>query len=153
MKLITSFVLLFLISNGAMADETIKVTVGTQSYHCELGAELKCLAVNDIQRKTIQLKKNDGSVAVEDKPRGLSIDVSTSLSEGRVVYDLTTCSLQSCSISTVTTDFSGSINQVVSGQYNITQKSFDIIGIFLTTQNGLSFNLEDKILSRIKRIK
>jgi hypothetical protein len=153
MKLITSFGLLFLLSNGAFGEETIKVTIGTQSYHCDLGAELKCVSVNEVQRKTIQLKKNDGSAGVEDKPRGLSVDVLTSLNKGQIVYDLTICSSQSCSISTVTTDSSGSIDQMVSGQYNITQKSFDVIGFFITTNTGLSHDLEGGILSRIRRFK
>lgn len=153
MKLITVFGFLFLMIKGAFAEETLKIAVGTQSYHCELGAELKCVALNEVQSKIIQLKKNNGIVVVEDKPRGLSVNVSTSLDKGRVVYDLTTCSPQSCSMSTVTTDTLGGINQVVSGQYNITLRSFDIIGFIISTQAGINNDLEDKILSKIRRFK
>jgi hypothetical protein len=147
--------LIFLIGNSVnlvMADESVKVVVGTQTYRCELGAELNCHPVNEVQQKTILLKKNGGAVNVEDKPRNLSADLSTSLNNGLVVYDVTLCSGQSCSISTVTTDSTGTIDQVLSGQYNITQKSFDVLGFFISSHVGF-INFSDKILASIKKMK
>ena len=128
------------------------MTVGTQTYHCDLGAELNCKAVNEVQQKAILIKKNGGQVGVEDKPRGLTADAVTSLSGTNVVYDLTICSPQACSIATTTSDSLGKINQVVSGQYNITQKSFDVLGFFISTQAGI-VNLEEQVIHKIKVIK
>ena len=147
-KLIAGLGLLLLVSNSAFADDTVKVTVGTQSYHCDLGAELNCKAVNEVQQKAIVLKKNGGQVGVEDKPRGLAASAVTSLNGTNVVYDVTICSGQSCSISTVTTDSTGKINQVISGQYNITQKSFDVLGFFISTQAGVT-DLQEKIIQKL----
>lgn len=141
-----------LLSTSIFADDSIKVTVGTQSYHCTLGSELDCKAVNEIERKTVLLKKNGGTVGAEDKERGLSADVATSLNGGNVIYDVTICSSQSCSVSTVTSDSIGSIDQVISGQYNITQKSFDVIGFFVSTHSTLA-NFQAKILNGMKKIK
>ena len=137
-----------LISNSVFAEDTVKVTVGTQTYHCDLGAELSCKAVNEVQQKVIVLSKSGGQVGVEDKARGLTVSAVTSLSSKNVVYDLTICSSQSCSISTVTSDSTGKINQVISGQYNITQKSFDVLGFFISTQGDAS-NLQDKIIQKL----
>ena len=151
-KLITGLGILLLISNNAFADDTVKVRVGTQSYHCELNPELSCKAVNEVQQKVILLKKNGGQVGVEDKLRGLTADAVTSLNGTDIVYDVTICSAQSCSISTVTSDSTGKINQVISGQYNITQKAFDVLGFFISTQAGVT-NLKDLILKKIERVK
>ncbi|MDD4974087.1 MAG: hypothetical protein PHY93_07030 [Bacteriovorax sp.] len=147
-KLITGLGLILLISNSSFAEDTVKVTVGTQSYHCDLGAELSCKAVNEVQQKAIVLKKNGGQVGVEDKARGLNADAVTSLNGTNVVYDVTICSGQSCSISTVTSDSTGKINQVISGQYNITQKSFDVLGFFISTQAGVT-ELQEIILQKL----
>ncbi|MBC7538922.1 MAG: hypothetical protein H7281_08875 [Bacteriovorax sp.] len=141
-----------MISNNAFAVDTVKVTVGTQTYHCDLGAELSCKAVNEVQQKAIVLKKVGGQVGVEDKARGLTAEAVTSLSGTNVVYDVTICSGQSCSISTLTTDSTGTINQVISGQYNITQKSFDVLGFFISTQTPV-VDLQEKILQKLGRIK
>ena len=141
-----------LLTNITLADDTVKVTVGTQSYHCDLGSELNCKAINEVQQKVINLKKNGGQVGAEDKVRGLSADVITSLNGNNVVYDVTICSGQSCSISTVTSDLTGKINQVISGQYNITQKSFDILGFFISTQAN-AINLQETILNKLERLK
>jgi hypothetical protein len=144
MKFLSGLGFIFLILNSAYADDTVRVTVGTQTYHCEIGTALTCNPVNEVQQKTILLKKNGGNLSVEDKARNLSAYTVTSLSGAKVVYDITICSSQSCSISTVTSDSSGNINQVISGQYNITQKSFDVLGFFISTQNGV-VDLQAKI--------
>ena len=151
-KLLCGLGFLVLITNSSFADDTVKVTVGTQTYHCEINSELSCKAVNEIQQKAILLKKNGGEVGVEDKPRGLTADTVTSLNGTNVVYDVTICSAQSCSISTVTSDSTGTINQVISGQYNITQKSFDVLGFFISTHAGV-VNLQEKIMQKISRVK
>ncbi|MDO9182720.1 MAG: hypothetical protein Q7U04_09940 [Bacteriovorax sp.] len=152
MKLMTGLSVFLMLSTNTFADDTMKITVGTQSYHCELGSTLDCKAVNEVQQKTIMLKKNGGSIGVEDKPRALSADAITSLNGTNVVYDVTICSAQSCSISTLTTDSAGKINQVISGQYNITQKSFDIIGFFISSQAGVA-NLQEIVLSKLGKLK
>jgi hypothetical protein len=145
-----SFILL--ISNSSFADDTVKVTVGTQTFHCELGQALSCKAINQIQQKAIVLKKTGGQVSVEDKPRGLSAEVVTSLNGTNVVYDMSVCSTQTCSLSTVTSDSSGKIDQVISGQYNMTQKSFDVIGFFISTQTPFQ-NLSEIIINQVGKIK
>jgi hypothetical protein len=134
------------VSNATnVTDETVKVTVGTQTYHCELGAELSCKAVNEVQQKIIQLKRNGGQVGAEDKARALTADVVTSLDGSNIIYDVTICSAESCSISTTTTDSTGEINLVVSGQYNITKKSFDVLGFFISTNASVT-DLQSKVL-------
>jgi hypothetical protein len=145
MKLIAVIGFLLLNLSNTFADDTVKVRVGTQSYHCELNPELNCNAANEVQQKVISLKKNGSSIEVEDKARGLSASTAVSLNGANVVYDITICSAQSCTISTVTSDSTGNINQVLSGQYNITQKSFDILGFFITTNTGIS-DFKEKIL-------
>ncbi|MGZ3807585.1 MAG: hypothetical protein ACXVCE_05825 [Bacteriovorax sp.] len=145
-KTIAFLGLFLLTSTQSFAEDTVKATIGTQTYLCELTTQLSCKAVNQVQQKEMLLKKNAERIQIEDKDRGLSAEVSTSLDNNNVVYDLTLCSSQSCSMSTVTSDPSGNINQVMSGQYNITQKSFYVLGFFISTHaNGL--NLEDKILN------
>ncbi|MGZ3787880.1 MAG: hypothetical protein ACXVLQ_05120 [Bacteriovorax sp.] len=145
-KTIAFLGLFLLTSTQSFAEDTVKATIGTQTYLCELTTQLSCKAVNQVQQKEMLLKKNAERIQIEDKDRGLSAEVSTSLDNNNVVYDLTICSSQSCSMSTVTSDPSGNINQVMSGQYNITQKSFYVLGFFISTHaNGL--NLEDKILN------
>ena len=138
--------------NTSFAEDTVKVTVGTQTYHCELGAELSCKAINQVQQKSLLLKKNGGQVGVEDKPQGLNADVSTSLNGTNVVYDFTICSAQTCSVTTTTSDSTGKINQVISGQYNITQKSFNILGFFISNQAG-AIDLQEQVLQNIRRVK
>ena len=152
MKIIAVLASILMISTNLFAEDTVKVTVGTQSYHCDLGSELSCKAVNEVQSKVILLKKSGGQVGVEDKPRSLTATADTSLNGTNVVYDVTICSALSCSASTVTSDSTGKINQVISGQYNITQKSFDILGFFISTQAGI-VNLQDIILKKLNKIK
>lgn len=144
--------LFVLASNLALADDSVRVTVGTQTYHCELGAELNCTAINEVQQKTIMLKKSGGEVGAEDKAHKLSASVLTTLSGTNVVYEMTICSSKTCSLTSTTSDSSGAIDQVVSGQYNITEASFDVIGFFITTNTGMT-NFQDKIQQRISKLK
>lgn len=140
-------IVLFLISTTVvLADDSVKVTVGTQTYLCELSNELNCKAVNAVQQKVILLKKQSGKVQIEDKVKGLSAEVITNFVNNNVVYDMTLCSNLSCSISTTTSDATGNINQVMSGQYNITQNSFYVLGFFISTHAN-PINLEEKILN------
>jgi hypothetical protein len=140
-----------LISVASFADDTVKVTVGTQTYLCEITNQLNCKATNKIQKTEIFVKKNAGQINIQDKERKLDGEIATSLDHGNVVYDLTLCSPDSCGLSTVTTDSNGSINQVVSGQYNITQKSFYVLGFFIST-HASDINLEEKILTNISHL-
>lgn len=126
-------------------DSTVKAVVGTQTYQCTLNPNLSCKAVNELQKKEIVLKKNGGQVSLVDSARNLSADISTTLDGVNVVYDITLCSGLACSISTVTTNAAGSINQVMSGQYNITEKSFFVLGAFISNQKA-EINLEEKVL-------
>jgi hypothetical protein len=143
---------LFLLSiTTSFADDSVKVTVGTQTYLCEITTQLSCKATNQVQQQAIQLKKNAGSIHIEDKERNLKADIDTSLDHNNVVYDFTLCSAQTCSINSTTTNPAGNINQVMLGQYNITQKSFYIIGAFISTQ-AAEVNFEQKILSKIMAI-
>jgi hypothetical protein len=136
---------------ASFADDTVKVTVGTQTYLCEITNQLNCKATNQVQKADMQLKKNAGQINIQDKERKLNGEIATSLDHGNVVYDLTICSAESCSLSTVTTDPNGSINQVMSGQYNITQKSFYVLGFFIST-HASDVNFEDKILANISHL-
>jgi hypothetical protein len=140
--------LFLLISTQAFADDSVKVTVGTQTYLCEIAAQLNCKAVNQVQQQEMALKKNGGKIQIADKDRGLSADIITSLDKNNVVYDITLCSSQSCSINTVTSDTTGNINQVMAGQYNITQKSFYVLGFFIST-HASGLNLEEKELNSL----
>ncbi len=139
------FFLFLLTATSTFADDFVKVTVGTQTYHCELTNQLNCTAVNQVQKKEILLKKQAGKVQIEDKERNLSAEVITSLDNNNVVYDMTLCSSQSCSLITNTSDATGNINQVISGQYNITQNSFYVLGFFISTHAN-DLNLEEKVL-------
>jgi hypothetical protein len=140
-----------LISATSFADDTVKVTVGTQTYLCEITNQLNCKPANTVQKTEILVKKNAGQINIQDKERKLNGEIATSLDHGNIVYDLTLCSQDSCSLSTVTTDPSGSINQVMSGQYNITQKSFYVLGFFIST-HASDVNFEEKILTNISHL-
>ena len=150
-KIVGFLSFLLLSSNIALADDTVKVTVGTQTYLCELTSQLNCKAVNQLQKQDIQLKKNAGQISIADKERNLTADIATTLENNNVVYDVTLCSSQACSLSTVTSDPTGNINQVMSGQYNITQKSFYVLGFFISTHaNGV--NLEENLLNKLSNL-
>jgi len=149
-KIFLSFLLI--LSTNLFAEDTVKVLVGTQTYLCEITNQLNCKAVNQVQKAEIQLKKNAGNVTIEDKERKLNAEIATTLDHNNVIYDLTICSAESCSLSTITSDPNGSINQVMSGQYNITQKSFYVLGFFISTQAN-TINFEEKILRNISQLR
>lgn len=142
---------LLLSSTIVLAADTINVTIGTQTYFCELASQLNCKAVNQLQKEDIQLKKNGSVVSIADKERNLSAEIATSLNNNNVVYDLTLCSSQACSLSTVTSDPAGTINQVASGQYNITQKSFYVLGFFISTHSK-GINFEERLLNKLSNL-
>lgn len=143
--------LCLLVSTAAIADDTVKVTVGTQTYLCEITSQLNCKAANQVQKTDLQLKRNGGQINIQDKDRKLNAEIATSLDYNNMIYDLTICSAETCSQSTVTTDPNGSINQVMAGQYNITQKSFYVLGFFIST-HATDVSFEDKILTNISHI-
>lgn len=152
MNKIIIFMGLFLITTKlVIADDNIKVNVGTQTYLCQITTQLECKAVNQIQQKEITLKKNSGKIQIEDKERNLAADIATSLDNNNIVYDITLCSSQSCSLSTITSDTTGRINQVMSGQYNINEKSFYVLGFFINN-HGTNINFEQKILTKIANL-
>lgn len=132
--------------SNLMADDTIRAMIGTQTFLCELTNQLSCKAVNQVQQKEIQLKKAGAKIQIEDKSRNLSAEIDTSVDGVNMVYDLSLCSAQTCSMSSIVTNSSGSINQTMSGQYNITQKSFYILAVFINT-NLSPINLEEKIIT------
>lgn len=142
-----SFITFCFFNNSALrADDTVRAMIGTQTFLCELSNQLSCKAVNQVQQKEIQLKKAGAKIQIEDKARNLSAEIETSLDGVNVIYDLTLCSAESCSMSSVITNSSGSINQTISGQYNITQKSFYVLAVFINT-NLSPVNLEEKIIA------
>jgi hypothetical protein len=151
-KLVCVFLFLIINSSQLFADDTVKVTVGTQTYLCEITTQLSCKAINQVQQKEMILKKNGGTVSIEDKAQNLSGDIVTSLDKSSVVYDMTLCSALACTINTVTTDASGTINQVIAGQYNITQKSFYVLGFFISTHTH-GVNIEEKISQKMANLK
>jgi len=128
------------------ADDTVKLMVGTQTFLCEFTSQLNCKAVNQLQQKEIQLKKDGAKIQIEDKARSLSAEIQTSLSGANVIYEITLCSVESCSISNVVTNSLGSINQTMSGQYNITQKTFYVLALFVNSDLS-SVNLEKSIIA------
>jgi hypothetical protein len=135
-------ILILFASSKSFAADTVKVIIATQVLQCTLGEKLNCKALGQIQSKEIVLKKEGGNVELVDKEHGLSAEIVTSLENNNVVYSMTLCSSETCSISTTNTDQKGNINQSMSGQYNYTQKSFYILLFFITNQvSGL--NLEE----------
>jgi hypothetical protein len=147
-KAISLLALFLLTTTAAFSDDTVKVKVGTQTYLCEITTQLNCKAVNQVQQKEILLKKNSGSVHIEDKERGLTADIATTIDNNNVTYDITLCSAQSCTLNTVTSDTIGNINQTMSGQYNITQKSFYVLAFFISGHTG-AVNFDVDILNKL----
>lgn len=146
MKKFLCLVPLLLISTAASAtDDSVQALVGTQTYQCTIGAELDCRAVNEVQQKQIVLKKNGSSFKVSDVPRGLEALIETSVSEGDMNYDVTFCSKKVCTLSSSNGGSDGYINQTMFGQYNITEKTFFVLGFFISTQ-GKTANFK-KILT------
>ena len=117
---------------------TVKLSIATQTYKCTItNQNLNCAAANEIQTKVIDLSKNGGHIQIADAPRGLSMDVSTSLTNGNVNYDLSLCSNTVCTINDVYSNAAGSINQIMLGQYNLTESSFYVLGVSISSTNGI----------------
>jgi hypothetical protein len=149
--LLLSLLLIGVHQSNAFADDTVKVIVATQTYQCDFTDKLNCKAINEFQQKEIMIKKNGGSVQVEDKEHGLMATMVTVLEGSNVSYGLTLCSALSCSVSTVESNSNGDIAQSMSGQYNITQKSFKVLLFFITNKLS-STNMGNKFFdSAMKR--
>lgn len=122
---------------AAEPSATVKLSLATQTYQCTIANQnLNCTPVNQIERKVMDINKNGGKVQIADAAKGLSLDLVTSLNNGNVLYDLTLCSNTACTINDVYSNANGSINQVMLGQYNITETSFFVLGVSLTNASG-----------------
>lgn len=149
-KLMLCLVSLLTISAAAYADDdTVTALVGTQTYLCTMGTELVCEPANELQQQQIELKKDGSAFKIADELRGLEALVETSVTEGDMSYDVTFCSKTVCTVSSSNGGSEGYINQTMFGQYNITEKSFYVLGFFITTQNKAA-NLKDLIQAKFK---
>lgn len=146
-KLLLGFGAYALLFNVAMADDSVKVSVGTQTYLCTINGNLTCNAVNDIEQQTLTLKKSGGHFQIADAPRKLSADIDTTVENAQVSYSVTFCSNTVCTLSTSNGGANAYINQTMFGQYNITEKSFYVLGFFINSQNA-PVNLQEKILTQ-----
>lgn len=139
-----------LLFNIAMADDTVKVAVGTQTYQCTINGNLTCNAVNEVQQQTLTIKKNGGHFQIADAARKLTADIDTTTENAQVSYAVTFCSSSVCTLSTSNGGKNAYINQTMFGQYNITEKSFYVLGFFINSQNA-PVNLEEKILAQFAK--
>lgn len=135
-----------------VAADSVSVVVGTQTYQCSMTEGLKCNPVNAVQQQQITLKKNGGKIQIADSARGLSVDIATSVENNQVSYDATFCSNTVCTLSTNNGGVNGYIDQTMFGQYNITEKTFYVLGFFITSQNK-TINLKEKVMSRFSNLK
>lgn len=136
--LITASILLSSSLLAAEQGSTVKLAIATQTYKCTIANQnLSCAAANEIQKKVIDLNKNGGKVQIADAARGLSLDLSASLADGNVNYDLTLCSNTVCTINDVYSNSQGSISQIMLGQYNLTESSFYVLGVSISSTNGI----------------
>jgi hypothetical protein len=144
-KLLLSFgaTLLFLNLSNAKADDTVSVLVGTQTYQCTTAGGLKCNAVNSVQQQQMTIKKNGGKIQIADSARNLSADISTSVDNNEMSYDVAFCSKTVCTQSSSNGGAVGYINQTMFGQYNLTESSFYVLGFFISSQNK-ALDLETK---------
>lgn len=133
-KTIPFLCFLFLMTATSFAEDTVKVVVATQLFHCDLGEKLDCAAVNQIQEKEFLLKKNGGAIHMEDKEHGLTGDIVTAQEGNNVNYSFTLCSNLSCTMSTTGSDSVGNISQSMSGQYHLKENSFYVLLFYITNQ-------------------
>lgn len=133
-KIIPFISLLLIFSASSFASDSVKVLIATQVFHCQFNETLNCRAIDQIQRKEILLKKDSGGVQLVDKEHGLRADILTSLDNNNVIYEMTLCSSESCTTSTVDSDSVGNISQSMSGQYGQTQKSFYVLLFYITNK-------------------
>ena len=143
-QLLCLVVLLSISTIATAADDSVTALVGTQTFQCTLGNELKCTPANELQQKEIVLKKHGSSFKIADEARGLEALIDTSLSNGDMSYDITFCSTKVCTLSSSNGGPNGYINQTMYGQYNVTEPSFYVLGFFITTQATVT-NLKEKI--------
>ena len=136
--------------NIALAADSVKVAVGTQTYQCTINGNLTCNPVNEVQQQTMTIKKNGGHFQIADAPRNLSADIDTTVENGQVSYAVTFCSHTVCTLSTNNGGVNAYINQTMFGQYNVTEKSFYVLGFFINSQNT-SVNLKEKILAQFSK--
>lgn len=134
------------------ADDTVTALVGTQTYQCTMGTDLVCNPVNTLQQKQIVLNKNGSSFQIADAARGLEALIETSVTDGDMSYDITFCSSTVCTVSSSNGGPDGYINQTMFGQYNITEKTFFVLGFFITTQSKVT-NLKDLIQAKFSSFK
>ncbi len=134
------------------ASDTVKVLVGTQTFKCDLNGSLSCKAINEIQQKEMVVKKDGGKIQIAEQSKGLSADIVTSLNNGNVIYDITLCSNTVCTVSDNNGGSNGYINQSMFGQYNITEKTFYVLGFFINSENN-SVNLSESIYSKISTLR
>ena len=134
-----SLIFFNLASAHSLADqENVKLSVASQTFQCSIAnQQLNCKPLNQPVEQTVDLAKNNGKFTVADTDKGLSLDISTTLDGGNVNYNLTECSNTVCTLNNVYSDSSGSINQVIAGQYNLTEASFYVLGVSLTNQNKI----------------
>lgn len=133
MKFLAVFFLI--ISTSVFAEDSVKVLIGTQTYFCQITDQLSCQAANQVQQQQVLIKKDGAKLEITDDKYNLKATIETSLNQSKsVVYDFTLCSKESCTVSTATTDSAGTINHMMLGQYNITQKSFYVLGFFISNQ-------------------
>lgn len=131
----------------AFASDNIKLNIATQTYQCTISDQkLNCNPTNAVQSKVLEIGKNNGGITVSDTPKGLSLEINTQLNNNNVNYNLTLCSNTACSINNVFSDNLGSINQLTMGQYNITEKSFFVLGVSIVSlKSNSNLNLNDTI--------
>jgi hypothetical protein len=147
-KLMLCLVSLLAISAAAYADEdTVTALVCAQTYQCTMGTELVCKPVNELQQQEVVLKKDGSVFRIADEARELDALIETSVTDGDMSYDITFCSKTVCTVSSSNGGAEGYINQTMFGQYNITEKTFYVLGFFITTQNKAA-NLKDLIQTK-----
>jgi len=135
---------------NSFAGDTVRVLIGTQSYSCQFNPELSCAPLNELQKAVMDLKKNGGGVDINDKERNLAGAIRTSVAEGKVNYGMTICSLDSCSAVDTSGGVNGDINQVISGQYKVSETSFNVLAFFITTGTLSEGQLKAKMMKNLK---
>lgn len=151
MKKLLFLVFLFTNSKGIhAATDSVNAIVGTQTYQCTLEAELNCKPVNELQQKQIVLKKNGSAFKISDEGRALEALIETSVTDGDMNYDITFCSKAVCTISSSNGGPEGYVNQTMFGQYNMTEKTFFVLGFFISTQDKVA-NMKKLLQEKMSR--
>lgn len=134
------------------AADSVNVIVGTQTYLCTTSGGLKCNPVNTVQQSQFTLLKNGDKVQIADSARGLSADITTSVKNGLMSYGIVLCSKTVCTQSSNNGGAAGYINQMMFGQYNLTESSFYVLGFFITSQNK-AMDLETSAKQNFAKLK